>query len=174
MEREYPLIGSVEAERRITEALEQIQSSDRFSELSSQRVENFWNTSIIRAPFIEALTFKELIEVKAENLLKKKSFGNLKIHGLLDALDRALHGEQRRGSFEKEALDKVLQFIAKCGSTGEREALLKAVAVEHDFDELLRSVKVICRSKKKPKKKITKKKTPKKKTPNKKGKNKKK
>jgi hypothetical protein len=92
MERpDVPVYGSIESEKRITEGFERLRGSKRFDEIRSVRVEDYWDRSVISAPFIESLRFDELVTLRVDDILKKRSFGNAKVHGLLCCLDRCLN-----------------------------------------------------------------------------------
>ncbi|MDC0357875.1 hypothetical protein OAO01_03595 [Oligoflexia bacterium] len=88
--QDTPVYSSVEAERLVAGVIERVKSSPLLKKISSTKLEEFWDTSIIRAPFIEMLTFRELSEMKVDALLKKRSFGDKKIYALLKAVDACL------------------------------------------------------------------------------------
>ncbi|MCB0319948.1 MAG: hypothetical protein KDD60_03420 [Bdellovibrionales bacterium] len=86
----FPHLNSVEAEKKISAAFQQLRESDAFAALQLRKVGEFWTGEFVRAPFIEELTFKELVAIPVDFLLKKRTFGNSKIHGLVHAINLAL------------------------------------------------------------------------------------
>ncbi len=98
------MIGSVEAEQRLHKAASAIKTSPLFPELQNKTLGDFWDSSWPRAPFEEAMTFKQFSELKMEMILKKKSFGPEKIMAVVNAANRALElsGKPKKSESEKE------------------------------------------------------------------------
>ncbi|MCI5064335.1 hypothetical protein MRY87_01270 [bacterium] len=103
------ILNSVEAERELVERYDRLRKSPRFEEWKHKKVGEYWERSLVRAPFIEALTFRELLKISVDNLLKKRSVGNSKIVGLLEAFDRLFQEEKDGG--ENEAARAPLPFL---------------------------------------------------------------
>jgi len=82
-------LNSIEAESRISEAFSRLLEPGARS-LQNQKLEEYWDTDLVREPFLEGLTFRELLTISIDALLKKRSFTNIKIHGLLRCVDSAL------------------------------------------------------------------------------------
>lgn len=87
---DIPVYSSVVAERLLEDIISRIRTAANFKALRFKKLESFWDASIVRAPFIEMLTFGELATMSATVLLKKRSFGNAKIHALIKAVEKAL------------------------------------------------------------------------------------
>ncbi|MCB0328816.1 MAG: hypothetical protein KDD70_04110 [Bdellovibrionales bacterium] len=87
---DIPMMSSVEAERKLVERYGALRNHPNFQTLKSLKVSDYWDTSIVRAPFLEELTFREVLEISVDHLLKKRSVGNSKIHCLVKAFDSLL------------------------------------------------------------------------------------
>jgi hypothetical protein len=91
-----PVLSSVEAERRLSDAITALKNSPRFHLLKLSRLGDFWEAGWPRAPFEEALTLQQIAEMKVAVMLEKRSFGGAKILHVVRALERAV-GEPHRG-----------------------------------------------------------------------------
>jgi len=87
---EKPVLSSVEAEKKLTEALAALRSSPRFSTVRLSRLGDFWDGSWPRAPFEEALTLQQVADMKVQAMLEKRSFGPAKIVHVIKAIERAI------------------------------------------------------------------------------------
>lgn len=87
IDSDVPVFSSVEAERKLVERYTRLKASQFFDTLKYKKVGDFWDTATIRAPFLEELTFRELLEVSVDHLLKKRSVGNTKVYCLVKAFD---------------------------------------------------------------------------------------
>lgn len=90
---EIPIISSVESARRIKEGIRRLRILPDFASLADMKLQEVWDETIVRAPFIEDLTFRELCELDVDLLLKKRSFSERKIYALIQTLDKVV--EQR-------------------------------------------------------------------------------
>jgi len=97
--KDLRFLGSIEAERKIQECFARL-SEPKASVLQQQKLEEFWDTSLVREPFLEGLTFRELLTMSIDALLKKRSFTNIKIHGLLRCIEAALDTVKGRSNSE--------------------------------------------------------------------------
>lgn len=113
---EYPLLSSVQAEQALDESYSKLRANAHYASLASKKLQDFWDTSICRAPFIEALEFSELLEISVGNLLRKRSFGNLKVHGIVAAINNAILMQENRsledGSVRKAQNQTVSSIVA--------------------------------------------------------------
>ncbi|MBN8548315.1 MAG: hypothetical protein J0M12_03245 [Deltaproteobacteria bacterium] len=83
-------MGSVEAEEKLETAIRKLRLSPRFEDLADNRLGDYWDRTLVSAPFEESLTFRQFSEMKVRALLEKRSFGIPKIQGILAAVERAL------------------------------------------------------------------------------------
>lgn len=88
--RAVPPMSSVEAEEKLESAIRRLRRSAVFDDIADNRLGDFWDKSLISAPFEESITFRQLVEMKVRALLEKRSFGPAKIQGVLKAVDNAL------------------------------------------------------------------------------------
>lgn len=84
----YEHLSSVQAERLLLDAFSRIAKNQEVLQL---KIGDYWEEKDIRDPFIADLTFKQLISLQVDNLLKKRSFSANKISGLLTAVDNAIN-----------------------------------------------------------------------------------
>jgi len=97
--KDLRFLGSIEAEKKIQECFARL-SEPKANILQQRKLEEFWDTSLVREPFLEGLTFRELLTMSIDALLKKRSFTNIKIHGLLRCIDAALDTVSESSSSE--------------------------------------------------------------------------
>jgi len=91
---EPPILSSVEAERRLTDAISALKSAPNFHLIKFSRLGDFWQEGWPRAPFEEALTLQQITEMKVAVMLEKRSFGPTKILNFVRALERAVGGDR--------------------------------------------------------------------------------
>lgn len=84
------VMSSVEAEEKLETAIRKLRLSPRFEDIADNRLGDYWDRTMVSAPFEESLTFRQFSEMKVPSLLEKRSFGVPKIQGVLAAVDRAL------------------------------------------------------------------------------------
>lgn len=89
---DIPVYSSVAAEKQIAASFAKLKQSPHYDGCKERLLKDFWDADLIRAPFIEAMTIRELVSIPVSDLLKKRSFGNRKIHGLITAMDNCLTG----------------------------------------------------------------------------------
>ena len=82
-----PMLNSIEAEKKLLAAFSKIKQHPRGQEFHHHTLDQYWNNEWIRAPFVEALTFKQLAEMKLSNLLDKRTISQHKIQGILKCVD---------------------------------------------------------------------------------------
>ena len=106
------IYNSVEADLRISEALNALKNSPRFESLKKRRLGEFWLPEWPRAPFEEDFTFQFASEIDVDMLLKKRSFNGLKIDAFIQAIHRAVRGEPSMTKpVSKRALGTPIQFV---------------------------------------------------------------
>lgn len=88
----YPLLNSVQAEELLDQAISRLARSAILQQLSQVRLGAFWDRKFGSAPFEESITFKQLSEMRASALIEKRSFGQRKIRGVLESVEKALVG----------------------------------------------------------------------------------
>ncbi len=91
---EAPILSSVEAERRLTDAISALKSAPNFHLIKFSRLGDFWQEGWQRAPFEEALTLQQITEMKVPVMLEKRSFGPTKIFNFVRAIERAVGGDR--------------------------------------------------------------------------------
>jgi hypothetical protein len=96
-------LNSIEEERKLSEGFRRLRGAPQFTKIRSLIVGNYWDSEAGRAPFIEAMTFGQLVEIKIAHLLEKRSFTERKTHGILDAINKCL---EEYGFTEKESEDE--------------------------------------------------------------------
>lgn len=78
-----PVLNSIEAEAKLLAAFRRIKEHPRAEEFFHQTLTEYWHPEWLRAPFVEALTFKQLSEMKLSNLLDKRTFSQHKTQAIL-------------------------------------------------------------------------------------------
>lgn len=86
-------INSVEAEQRLTKAIDSLQSYVGFAQVADLPLGKFWDPKFGSAPFEQSITFRQLREMRPRTLLEKRSFGPAKILGVVSAVEKALNVE---------------------------------------------------------------------------------
>lgn len=83
--------GSVEAENLLMDAYAKLKGSPDFERVKSLMIRDFWSAEdFVAAPFIESLTFGQLLEISIANLMKKKTFTDRKLDGIIAAIEKVL------------------------------------------------------------------------------------
>ncbi len=124
---DIPLYSSIEAERLIDEGMEKLKKSKDFEQLKDVKVEEHWNVeevtglTIPAAPFLESLTYGELVQIPASTLLKKRSVTLRKIHHLISLFDFHLKGKSKnkakRGFIPRQIADKLIRLLQRYSSS---------------------------------------------------------
>lgn len=78
-----PVLNSIEAEAKLLAAFRKIKEHPRAEEFFQHTLSEYWHPDWLRAPFVEALTFKQLSEMKLSNLLDKRTFSQHKTQAIL-------------------------------------------------------------------------------------------
>lgn len=89
-----PIFGSMEAARRLSDVLERIRGSAKFSSFSNTRLGRYWLKGWPRAPFEEELTIKQICELNVDVILRKKSLTPLKVGAIVTALERCFDSQR--------------------------------------------------------------------------------
>lgn len=101
-EERRKILSSVEAETLLTEAFNKLQLSERYPLIAEKRLTDLWPSGAVRAPFLESLTFRQLLGMKLQNILEKRTVTEQKIktvvgiiHSFLeeDAKETQIHFE---------------------------------------------------------------------------------
>ena len=91
---EYPHRGerfiSMEIFRELREAFNSLQAAPEYERLARLQVGAFWDTKFVRDPFLEELNWRQLLSIKLEHLIEKKSFTAQKGSALVAAAQRCL------------------------------------------------------------------------------------
>ena len=100
--REVLRMNSIEAENVLRDAFGRLERQPFYDRVKGQRLKAYWDNDLLHEPFLEAMTFKQLIEMKLANLLEKRSFADWKITAILRAFKQCVieHGgvwEERAG-----------------------------------------------------------------------------
>ncbi|MBX7145454.1 MAG: hypothetical protein K1X79_13475 [Oligoflexia bacterium] len=83
-------VNSIEAEQRLTLAIDRLRATRDFARISERTIGEFWEKQYGSAPFEQSITFRQLREMHPRALLEKRSFGSAKILGMVRAVDLAL------------------------------------------------------------------------------------
>lgn len=83
-------VNSVQAEQDLKQRLEELRAHPGFSKLRSITLGKFWDASWARAPFEEALTFGQLVDMDVALLFKKRSTSGSRAHTVTQAIEKAL------------------------------------------------------------------------------------
>ena len=97
--RALPRLNSIEAENLLRNAFDRLRSQPFFDRIAPLRLCRFWGGEWMREPFIESMTFKQLMEMKLSNLLEKRSFTSWKVTAIVDAIRRCI--AEQGGSWEE-------------------------------------------------------------------------
>jgi len=85
-----PLFSSLQAEMDLKHVLDLVRGHERYSELRPLALGRFWDSSWPRAPFEEALTIGQLVDMDLALLFKKRSTSGSRVHSITRALSSAL------------------------------------------------------------------------------------
>ena len=89
-----PVLSSVESERLLIEGFDTIRNHPRIAEIGQRKLGEYWEADWLRAPFVEAMTFKQIAEMKLANLLEKRMINGDKIKGIILCIERVLQDYQ--------------------------------------------------------------------------------
>jgi hypothetical protein len=84
------VISSVQLETELRSAMNQITAHQRFSEVATRTLSEFWDKSWTPAPFEEALTIRQLASIDVAVLFKKKMVSETRMVNVCEALGRVL------------------------------------------------------------------------------------
>ncbi len=84
--------NSVEDELILTDIYNKLRSAACFDSVKNLSVGRYWDTNGVRDPFLEEMTFAQLLSIKVEHLLEKRSITDTKISAVVDAIKRCLAG----------------------------------------------------------------------------------
>jgi hypothetical protein len=79
-----------ELERLLEEAYAKLRASSDYTQHAERMIGDFWDTTLGRAPFIEDITFRQLLSIKVQHLIEKHTFTEQKAQGILRAIDACL------------------------------------------------------------------------------------
>ncbi|MGI6525100.1 MAG: hypothetical protein ACOX2O_07420 [Bdellovibrionota bacterium] len=82
--------SSIEAERILRENFTKLEKAPSYPLIKDSLLSKYWDMTGVRDPFLEELTFKQLLNIKIEYLLKKRSFTDSKITALVTAINNCL------------------------------------------------------------------------------------
>jgi len=85
----HTILSSVQAERMLTDAIAALRDSPRFPSIRFAKLGEFWQDDWARAPFEEALTLQQMVDMKVAALLEKRSLSHAKILHVVGALEHA-------------------------------------------------------------------------------------
>jgi len=92
--RPAPLkMSSIEAENRLRRAFDCLRRQACYGRVKDLRLAEYWDTGGMRDPFLEEMTFKQLVEMRIANLLEKRSFTAWKIGAIEGVLRRCIEAE---------------------------------------------------------------------------------
>lgn len=90
-----PLFNSVQVELDLKRSIEAVRAHPTFSDLRSMALGRFWDATWPRAPFEEALTVGQLVDMDLGLLFKKRSTSGSRVHYITMALGRAVEQQER-------------------------------------------------------------------------------
>ncbi|NDB85910.1 MAG: hypothetical protein EB127_24905, partial [Alphaproteobacteria bacterium] len=77
-----------DAEARLNAAVGRLRSSGADSQFPQTPLGEFWDPTLPRSPFEEALTIQQVCSIKLEPIVRKRSFSEAKLEALLVAMAR--------------------------------------------------------------------------------------
>ena len=86
---DLPHLSSVQAEQSITKALEALKTNPFLVTMRGRHLGEFWDPAWPKAPFEESIQLGQLVEMRADYLLKKNSFFGKKVSAFIRAVERA-------------------------------------------------------------------------------------
>jgi len=129
--------SSVEAERILHKAYFRLKSSDLYNDLQNKLIGQYWDKSGVRDPFVEEMTFKQLLSIRIEYLLEKKSFTDNKVTAIVKAINKALGVVSNIGSDEEFFLKKKNIFINNQGQSRQLLEINETVKTGEVYNEEL-------------------------------------
>ncbi len=90
-----------EAEAVLQQAFDLLRRQDFFDSVKELSLEKYWAGGSMHDPFLETLTFKQLLELKPANLLEKRSFTGWKVQAVVNTIRNCV--EEHRGRCTVEA-----------------------------------------------------------------------
>lgn len=84
-----PQISEIEAEQRISAALDELRKVPQSDAVLRRKLGEFWDDTWPAAPFEQAITLAQLLKVDREKLLRKRSLFGAKVTALVWAVERA-------------------------------------------------------------------------------------
>lgn len=84
------LLNITEAERLLTAAFDKLRRQPCFEQLRPVLLGEYWGAGRVRDPFLESITFGQLLDMKLSNLLEKRMFTDQKTAAIVAAIDDAL------------------------------------------------------------------------------------
>lgn len=88
--------SSIEAERLLQKAFYKLAHAASFAAIADEEMGKYWDVSGVRDPFLEEITFRQLLNIRIEYLLEKHSFTDSKVTAILKTIDKALINEHER------------------------------------------------------------------------------
>lgn len=82
--------NSVEIEKTIVELFQKLVSADNFAQIKYRNVGEYWGQKWHHYPFIESLTFAQLVDIKPKHLFQKRSFSVTVAGYLIEVLRRVV------------------------------------------------------------------------------------
>lgn len=79
---------SFEDELRLKRAMDALKNSNQFGSILEDRLGMYWPSNCGRAPFIEELNFKQLLELPLRHIVEQRSFTKSKLDALVLVLDQ--------------------------------------------------------------------------------------
>ena len=106
-EEEESTISSVEAERKLREAITAYKSHPHSGVVSDRPLGAFWRKSWARSPFEEALTLSQLASLDLPTLLKKRTMTTKRIAMIAEAVESAVAEINKSAADNNELEDEV-------------------------------------------------------------------
>jgi hypothetical protein len=85
-----PHFISIKTEQNYMNVLERLRNHPKLSEVLQAKLADYWVDQDARAPFEECLTFQQLLSLKVDSLLRKRSINERKLSAIASAIENCL------------------------------------------------------------------------------------
>lgn len=85
-----PHFISIKTEQNYLDVLERLRNHPKLSSILQAKMADYWIDQEARAPFEECLTFQQLLSLKVDSLLRKRSINERKLSAIIGAIENCL------------------------------------------------------------------------------------
>lgn len=133
-------ISSVEEEQLLKATFHAVKTSPDFLKFRHQRVGEYWDKENLRAPFIESMTWEQLVSLEVSILMQKRTYTQNKTFGIMQASRRLFEkyeGQSEQLSEPATVSETVERLQESKVSTVSRKRKLKVAAWKECLPDIL-------------------------------------